>query len=82
MLQPCCCSAGRGASVRLLAAVVVPSLLALALASPAFAEPLQVGDPAPDFLLIGAGRAEYRAADFKGRRAFVFAWFPLAFTPG
>ena len=54
----------------------------LASASPATADSLAVGDPAPEFLLVGAGGTEYRTADFKDRRAFVLAWFPLAFTPG
>jgi len=72
--------------MRLYLLVLLPGLLALLLAlllaAPGFAKPLEVGDPVPDFLLIGAGGLEYRAADFKGRRAFVFAWFPLAFTAG
>ena len=61
--------------------LLLPLVLIASLASPARAE-LSVGDPVPDFLLEGAGGIEYRAADFKGRRAFVFAWFPLAFTGG
>ena len=65
-----------------LVGLLVSVAAALLLASPGAAKPLAVGDPVPDFLLIGAGGTEYRAADFKGRRAFVFAWFPLAFTAG
>jgi hypothetical protein len=63
-------------------ALPAAAALALLLAIPGHAKPLEVGDPVPDFLLIGAGGTEYRAVDFKGRRAFVFAWFPLAFTAG
>jgi len=48
----------------------------------AAADSLAVGDPAPEFVLVGAGGTEYRTADFKDRRAFVLAWFPVAFTPG
>lgn len=51
-------------------------------AGSAAADALAVGDPAPDFTLVGAGGVEYRTEDFKGRRAFVLAWFPVAFTPG
>lgn len=58
-------------------------LVALGLvALSASADSLAVGDPAPDFTLVGAGGVEYRTEDFKGRRAFVLAWFPVAFTPG
>ena len=58
------------------------ALLVLLLAGPSLGKDLAVGDPAPDFFLIGAGGIEYRAADFKDQRAYVFAWFPLAFTAG
>ena len=68
--------------MRRLRILALAGMLTLALASPGFAKPLEVGDPVPDFLLIGAGGSEYRPADFVGRRAFVFAWFPLAFTAG
>jgi len=61
---------------------VFAGLVALLFAGSGSAKPLSVGDPVPSFLLVGAGGTEYRAADFKGRRAFVFAWFPLAFTAG
>jgi peroxiredoxin Q/BCP len=43
---------------------------------------LQVGDPAPDFELLGSDGKTYRLADYRGRQAVVLAWFPKAFTPG
>ena len=60
----------------------VGGLLAALVAGPILAAELSVGDPAPDFLLVGAGGIEYRTADFKNTRAYVLAWFPLAFTGG
>ncbi|MBI2913077.1 MAG: redoxin domain-containing protein [Chloroflexi bacterium] len=44
--------------------------------------PLKVGDPAPDFSLMDAGRNRVSLADFKGQRAVVLAFYLLAFTPG
>lgn len=54
----------------------------LLLAGSSWAGDLKVGDPVPDVSLRGAGGIEYRTTDFKGQRALVLAWFPLAFTPG
>jgi peroxiredoxin Q/BCP len=46
------------------------------------AEPLKVGDPAPDFSLKGSDGKTYKLSDFKGKKPVVIAWFPKAFTPG
>lgn len=46
------------------------------------ADPLKVGDPAPDFELQGSDGKTYRLADFKGKKPVVIAWYPRAFTPG
>lgn len=46
------------------------------------AQALEVGDKAPDFTLQGSDGKTYRLADFAGKRGFVLAWFPKAFTPG
>jgi thioredoxin-dependent peroxiredoxin len=55
--------------------------LSLALvASSAFA--LEVGQRAPDFKLQGSDGKTYALADFAGKRGFVLAWFPKAFTGG
>ena len=43
---------------------------------------LKVGDPAPDFLLMDAGRNRVTLADFKGQKVVVLAFYLLAFTPG
>ena len=53
----------------------VGGLLAALVASPILAAELSVGDPAPDFLLVGAGGIEYRTADFKNTRAYVLPGF-------
>ncbi len=49
-------------------------------ASNAFA--LEVGQKAPDFKLQGSDGKSYALADFVGKRGFVLAWFPKAFTSG
>ncbi len=60
--------------------------LALALAggltSAQAAEPLKVGDAAPDFSLTGSDGKTYKLSEFKGKKAVVVAWFPKAFTGG
>ena len=61
---------------------LVGSLLVALVAGPMLAADLSVGDPAPEFLLVGGGGIEYRTADFKDTGAYVLAWFPLAFTGG
>ena len=43
---------------------------------------LRVGDAAPDFEMQGSDGKVYKLADFKGKQAFVIAWFPKAFTGG
>jgi len=43
---------------------------------------LNVGDPAPDFVLAGSDGKTYSLSDFKGKQAVVIAWFPKAFTGG
>ncbi len=44
--------------------------------------PLKVGDSAPEFEMKGSDGKTYQLSDFKGKRAFVIAWFPKAFTGG
>jgi peroxiredoxin Q/BCP len=46
------------------------------------AEPLKVGDGAPNFELKGSDGKTYKLSDFKGKKPVVIAWFPKAFTPG
>jgi peroxiredoxin Q/BCP len=41
-----------------------------------------VGDPAPDFSLMGSDGRIHTLSEYRGRRAVVLAWFPKAFTPG
>ena len=43
---------------------------------------LEVGQRAPDFALKGSDGKTYTLADFAGKRGFVLAWFPKAFTGG
>lgn len=63
-------------------AVALAAALAAALGLAGTARALEVGEKAPDFELFGSDGATYRLADFVGKRGFVFAWFPKAFTPG
>ena len=57
-------------------------VVGLALAAPAAAAELKVGDPAPDFALPATDGKTYKLSDFKGKQAVVIAWFPKAFTQG
>ena len=50
--------------------------------APARAADLKVGDPAPDFSLVGSDGKTHRLADYRGKQAVVLAWFPKAFTGG
>jgi peroxiredoxin Q/BCP len=45
-------------------------------------EPLQPGDPAPEFSLKGSDGKTYALDQFAGKQAVVIAWFPKAFTGG
>ncbi|GIW94735.1 MAG: hypothetical protein KatS3mg110_2776 [Pirellulaceae bacterium] len=46
------------------------------------AERLKVGDPAPDFQMVGTDGKTYKLSDFVGKQAVVIAWYPKAFTGG
>ena len=63
---------------RLLSAAVIA---AGALTTPALAQELKVGDPAPDFTLPGTDGKTYNLGQLKGHWV-VLAWFPKAFTGG
>lgn len=66
-----------------LLAVTLWLAAAIALLAPAAsAQELAIGDPAPDFALVGSDGQTHRLADFKDRQAVVLAWFPMAFTSG
>jgi len=43
---------------------------------------LKVGDPAPEFALVGSDGKTHRLSDYRGKQAVVLAWFPKAFTGG
>lgn len=60
---------------------VALSALLFILAQPAVAD-VEVGDPAPDFELIGSDGNTYTLSQFKGEQAVVIAFFPKAFTGG
>ena len=51
------------------------------MADPADAE-VAVGDSVPDFQMVGSDGKTYTNAQFKGKQAFVIAWYPKAFTGG
>jgi peroxiredoxin Q/BCP len=60
----------------------VALLASCALATPAVAEELKVGQKAPDFTLPASDGKTYKLADFQGKEAVVLAWFPKAYTRG
>jgi thioredoxin-dependent peroxiredoxin len=60
----------------------VCGLLALGLSVSSAAEPLKVGDTAPDFEMVGSDGKTYKLSDFQGKKAVVVAWYPRAFTGG
>ena len=62
--------------------VFLTCAIGLALASPARAADLKVGDDAPNFKLQASDGKTYELASFKGKQAVVLAWFPAAFTQG
>ena len=43
---------------------------------------VKVGDDVPDFSLVGSDGKTYTNEQFKGKKAFVIAWYPKAFTGG
>jgi peroxiredoxin Q/BCP len=43
---------------------------------------LKVGDMAPDFSLEATDGKTYKLSDFRGKKAVVVAWFPMAYTRG
>ncbi|HVK57434.1 MAG TPA: peroxiredoxin [Candidatus Kapabacteria bacterium] len=62
---------------------IISVLMAVAAATVlSMAEPLKVGDEAPNFELKGSDGKTYKLSDFKGKQAVVLAWFPKAFTGG
>jgi peroxiredoxin Q/BCP len=64
------------------ALMLVLGAVVFALASPARAADLKVGDQAPNFTLQASDGKTYELASFRGRQAVVLAWFPAAFTQG
>jgi len=68
--------------LKTLARVSLALALALALSAPARAAEVGAGDKAPDFTLQGTDGKTVKLADFVGKRGFVLAWFPKAFTSG
>jgi len=65
----------RGAQILLLTTCVAISSLSAA-------DGLKVGDPAPQFSLIGSDGNSYRLASYKGKQVVVLVWFAKAFTGG
>ena len=63
--------------------VITLSVVALmAMAADAADGKLKVGMAAPEFKMLGSDGKTYQLADFKGKKAFVIAWYPKAFTGG
>ncbi|MEX2093290.1 MAG: peroxiredoxin [Pirellulales bacterium] len=66
-----------------LGSLVLAGLFALSLvvSNAIAAESLKVGEPAPDFEMVGSDGKTYKLSDLKGK-AVVVAWYPRAFTGG
>ena len=61
--------------------LLVAGCLALLAAAPSAAD-VEIGKPAPPMDLLGSDGERYTLERFQGKRGFVLAWFPKAFTPG
>ncbi|MDG2223597.1 MAG: hypothetical protein P8L85_19605 [Rubripirellula sp.] len=53
----------------------------LAMSGHAQAE-IAVGDDAPTWKMVGSDGQTYSSDGFKGKKAYVIAWYPKAFTGG
>lgn len=62
----------------LAAAALVVSVVVSLPAARADDPVLAVGDPAPDFRLVGSDGRTYTLSEFRGVRPVVIAWFPKA----
>ncbi len=62
--------------------VAVTLLVSVGLGSGMTQAETSVGDQVPDFELIGSDGKTYSSTQLKGRKAFVIAWYPKAFTGG
>ena len=62
---------------------IISVMMAVATATVlSMAEPLKVGDDAPNFEMKGSDGKTYKLSDFKGKKPVVIAWYPKAFTGG
>ena len=43
---------------------------------------LKVGDAAPNWKMTGSDGKVYQLSDFKGKKAVVISWYPMALTGG
>jgi len=69
------------------AVAVAPSATAASAASTTVDAPpappaLKVGDPAPEFSMMGTDGKMHSLKDYVGKQTLVIAWFPKAFTGG
>lgn len=60
---------------------VLMAALGIVMSENAAAE-LKVGDEVPEFKMVGSDGKTYTSSQFKGKSAFVIAWYPKAFTGG
>ncbi|HKI75351.1 MAG TPA: peroxiredoxin [Pseudomonadales bacterium] len=56
--------------------------LLIFVATSVFAADLKVGDPAPDFKLMGTDGKYHSLSDYKGKQPVILAFFPKAYTHG
>jgi thioredoxin-dependent peroxiredoxin len=70
------------AKIRAMRALPLVLLLGCASKTAEPPKPPDVGDPAPDFSLVGSDGKTHKLSELRGQRAVVVAWFPKAFTGG
>jgi peroxiredoxin Q/BCP len=62
--------------------IVFVAVISVITAQAQSAVTLKVGDPSPDFSLMGSDGKTHSLADYRGKKPVVIAWFPKAFTAG
>ena len=65
-----------------LMAILAMGIMSLSMSVATAADGLKVGADCPDFEMEGTDGTKYSLKDFVGKKAFIIAWYPRAFTGG